>query len=79
MLSKNKDNVLICNDGGDETCGYVSLGTLAKRFDADPSSVRRWLRDAGVEAVAFSDGPRSAIRFRETEVEAWLAGRPKVR
>jgi len=51
----------------------VSLHTLADMLDTGRSSVRRWLRDAGVQPIAMSDGPRSAIRYRWRDVEAWLA------
>ncbi len=57
----------------------ISLTTLAHRLDADPSSVRRWLRDAGVKPLAMSDGPKGALRYRWPDVEAWLHSRTAVR
>ncbi len=33
----------------------VSLKTLALRLDAHRSSVRRWLREAGIQPIAVSD------------------------
>ena len=60
------------------THAMVSLKKLAKRFDADRSTVRRWLDEAGVEAIAMGNGPRSAIRYRLADVEQWLKKRPTV-
>ena len=56
----------------------VSLKTLARMLDTGRSSVRRWLRQAGVQPIAMSDGPKSAIRYRWPEVEAWLDSREHV-
>ena len=56
----------------------VSLKTLADMLDTGRSSVRRWLRDAGVQPIAMSDGPRSAIRYRWGDVQDWLASRDEV-
>lgn len=57
---------------------FVTLKALSERLDADRSTVRRWLREAGVPAFAMGDGPRSAIRYRLDEVEQWLEERPSV-
>jgi len=35
----------------------VSLRTLADMLDAGRSSVRRWLKAAGIQPIAMSDGP----------------------
>lgn len=51
----------------------VSLGTLAQQLDAHRSSVRRWLREAGVRPVVIGEGRNGAIRYRWRDVEAWLA------
>jgi hypothetical protein len=56
----------------------VSLKTLAAMLDTGRSSVRRWLRQAGVQPIAMSDGPKSAIRYRWRDVEAWLESREHV-
>lgn len=56
----------------------VSLATLARVLDAGRSSVRRWLRQAGIRPIAMSDGPRSAIRYRWKDVQAWLESREHV-
>lgn len=65
-------------DEHNKTQAMVSLKKLAKRFDADRSTVRRWLDEAGVEAIAMGNGPRSAIRYRLADVEQWLRERPAV-
>lgn len=51
----------------------VSLGTLARQLDAHRSSVRRWLREAGINPVAIGNGHKGAIRYRWSDVKAWLA------
>ncbi len=56
----------------------VSLKTLALRLDAHRSSVRRWLREAGIQPIAISDHKNGAIRYRWADVEAWLASREYV-
>lgn len=53
----------------------VSVRTLARMLDTGRSSVRRWLRAAGVRPIAMSDGPKSAIRYRWRDVQAWLESR----
>lgn len=56
----------------------VSLATLAKLLDAHRSSVRRWLRDAGVRPLALGRGCNGAIRYRWSDVEEWLRTRQPV-
>ena len=56
----------------------ISLKTLAVRLDAHRSSVRRWLREAGIQPIAVSDQKNGAIRYRWSDVEAWLAAREYV-
>jgi len=56
----------------------VSLKTLAHLLDAHRSSVRRWLRDAGVRPVSLGRGRNGAIRYRWRDIEAWLASRASV-
>ena len=56
----------------------VSLGTLAEQMDAHRSSVRRWLRDAGIRPVVIGEGRNGAIRYRWRDVEAWLASLDEV-
>lgn len=62
----------------DATPLTVSLGTLAHRLDAHRSSVRRWLRQAGVRPISMSDAKNGAIRYRWTDIEHWLATRDVV-
>ena len=57
---------------------YITLKRLASRLDADRSSIRRWLDEAGVNPIAMGNGPRSAIRFKVSDIETWLNSRPKV-
>ena len=56
----------------------VSLAAVGRLVNADRSSVRRWLREAGVRAFVFGSGRNAAVRFRAADVEAWLASRASV-
>ena len=56
----------------------VSLRTLAGMLDAGRSSVRRWLKAAGIQPIAMNDGPKGALRYRWTDIEAWLESRESV-
>ncbi|MEI8194496.1 MAG: helix-turn-helix domain-containing protein [Phycisphaerae bacterium] len=56
----------------------VSLKTLARRLDAHRSSVRRWLREAGIHPVVLGRGRNGAIRYRWEEVRTWLQTREYV-
>jgi hypothetical protein len=56
----------------------VSLKTLASLLDAHRSSVRRWLREAGIHPIVLGRGCNGAIRYRWEEVEEWLASRTSV-
>lgn len=56
----------------------VSLKTLAQRLDAHRSSVRRWLRRAGIKPIAIGQGPNCAIRYRWEDVKTWLDSMAKV-
>ena len=51
----------------------VSLKTLALALDAHRSSVRRWLKEAGIRPVALGRGRNGAIRYLWADVESWLA------
>jgi len=50
----------------------ISLQSLARRLDAHRSTVRRWLREAGVHPVAIGRTRNGAIRYRWRDVEVWL-------
>jgi len=50
----------------------VSLKTLSKLLDAHRSSVRRWLRQAGIRPVAVGRGRNGAIRYRWRDIQRWL-------
>lgn len=53
----------------------VSLSTLAALLDADPSSIRRWLRDAGILPIVLGRGRNGAVRYHQKDVDAWLRSR----
>ena len=50
----------------------VSLKTLSNMLDAHRSSVRRWLREAGIKPIAIGNGRNGAIRYRWRDVNEWL-------
>jgi len=50
----------------------ISLKTVAKLVDAHRSSVRRWLREAGIRPIAVGRGCNGAIRYRTCEIRQWL-------
>jgi len=56
----------------------VSLKTLAAMLDTTRTSARRWLKEAGIQPIAIGRGRRGAIRYRWTEVAAWLQSRQHV-
>ena len=63
----------------DDSCGsvdderlVVSLKTLANMLDAHRSSVRRWLRKAGIRPITLGRGRNGAIRYRWYDVKGWL-------
>ena len=56
----------------------VSLKTLATLLDAHRSSVRRWLRQAGIRPISLGRGFNVAIRYRWRDVEEWLRSRDYV-
>lgn len=53
----------------------VSLKTLAEQLDTTRSSVRRWLREAGIRPVAIGRGRKGAIRYRWSDVRQWFDSR----
>jgi hypothetical protein len=56
----------------------VSLKAIADLLDTTRSSARRWLREAGVQPISLGRGAKGAIRYRWSEVEAWLKTRSYV-
>ena len=56
----------------------VSLKTLAEQLDANRSSVRRWLREAGVQPIAIGRGAKGAIRYKWMDIQKWLESRQHV-
>lgn len=59
-------------DEGVDADRLVSLKTLAELWDADRSTVRRWLKAAGIEPVAIGRGRNGAIRYRCQDIQQWL-------
>ena len=43
-------------------------------LDAHRSSVRRWLREAGIRPIAVGRGRNGAIRYLWRDVTDWLDG-----
>ena len=60
--------------------GYraVSLKSIASLLDTTRSSARRWLKEAGIRPISFGRGAKGALRYRWSEVEAWLKSRQYV-
>jgi hypothetical protein len=56
----------------------VSLKTLADQLDTTRTSVRRWLTAAGIRPVALGRGANGSIRYRWSDVKAWLDSRKSV-
>lgn len=56
----------------------VSLKTLAEQLDTTRSSVRRWLREAGIRPIAIGRGRKGAIRYRWSDVRDWIESRSYV-
>ena len=52
----------------------VSLATLSRLLDAHRTSVRRWLKEAGIKPIAIGRGRNGAIRYHWLEVLEWLDG-----
>ncbi len=50
----------------------VNLKTLANQLDTTRTSVRRWLNEAGIQPIALGHGPNGTIRYRWSDVKAWL-------
>ena len=56
----------------------VSLPTLAGMMDCHRETVRRRLRQAGIDPVALGRGKNGAIRYRWPEVEEFVEGLRKL-
>ena len=76
MNSDRRDKT--ARSGHEPPRAAVSLKTLSRMMDAHRSSVRRWLRQAGIQPIALSDAKNGAIRYRWVEIERWLATREPV-
>ena len=53
----------------------ISLKRLAWQLDADRSTVRRWLREFGLRPVIVGRGRNAAVRYRSSDIQAWLRKR----
>jgi len=53
--------------------GFVSARRLALEWDTTPGTVRRLLREAGVEAYRMSSRRGGLVRYRRSDVETFLA------
>jgi len=68
MNSGKKNN----SDSAEKERLAVSLKTLAGMLDAHRSSVRRWLRHAGIRPIVFGKGRNGTIRYRWSDIRNWL-------
>lgn len=50
----------------------VSLKTLSIMLDAHRTSVRRWLKQAGIKPIALGRGRNGAIRYKWIDIQSWL-------
>jgi hypothetical protein len=50
----------------------VNLQTLARLTDAHATTVRRWLRESGIQPVVIGRGRTGAIRYRWRDIENWF-------
>lgn len=57
----------------------ICVKRLAALMDCHRTSVRRWLDEAGIQPVALGTGRRGAIRYRCSDIEAWLKSLPEVK
>ena len=56
----------------------VSLKTLSQMLDAHRSSIRRWLKDAGIHPIALGRGPNGAIRYKWPDIQDWLQSKEHI-
>ena len=55
------------------TDAFLTAAEVASRFKVEPQTTRLGVTTRGLPAVRLGHGPRSPIRFRLSEVEAWIA------
>ncbi len=72
------DNTAVLDGNVSEQWRAISLKSVAELLDTTRSSARRWLQEAGVYPLSLGRGAKGAIRYRWTEVEAWLRSRQHV-
>ena len=76
MSAEHKEKKSIKNTRQEQSKQLVvSLNTLAGMLDAHRSSVRRWLREAGIRPIALGRGRNGAIRYRWCDIQDWLAAK----
>ncbi len=75
MNSKKKSK----SDNTDNEQTVVSLKTLSDMLDAHRSSVRRWLKEAGIRPIVLGRGRNGAIRYRWSDIQDWLEAKEYTR
>jgi hypothetical protein len=58
----------------DGVAQFVSVKTLAKRWDCSRTTVTRLLERAGVPAYYFGRGRNGSKRYRRDDIDRFLAG-----
>ena len=58
----------------DGVAQFVSVKTLAKRWDCSRTTVTRLLERAGVPAYYFGRGLNGSRRYRRDDIDRFLAG-----
>ena len=56
----------------------VSLKTVAELLDASSPTVRRWLKEEGIQPIAIGQGRNGAIRYRWPDIREWIESRQYV-
>ena len=78
MKEQRRQNTVGTDGKPPEEWRAVSLKSIADLLDTTRSSARRWLKEAGIRPISLGRGAKGAIRYRWTEVEAWLKSRQYV-
>jgi len=74
IVSVNRDGLMHQGDSKQSQSERlaVSLNTLSRLLDAHRSSVRRWLKEAGIQPIVLGEGRNGAIRYRWHDIQRWL-------
>ena len=80
MTNATVNRRTVCLDSEDDKSPFklASIKTLAQELDASPTSVRRWLQGAGIQAVLLGRGRNGAVRFLRKDVERWLGSLERI-